>query len=43
MDVELDLEGHHVMLPGNGIGYPIQAKGIILSHLSFLFKAEDIV
>jgi len=41
--MKFDLEGHHIVLPGNGVGNTIQAKGIILSYLSFLFKAEDIV
>ena len=50
VDVELDLQGHHVVLPGDGvlpgsrgIGNPIQAEGVVLAHFPHLLKAEDIL
>lgn len=50
VDMELDLQGHHVVLPGDsvlpgsrGIGNPIQAEGVVLAHFPHLLKAEDIL
>lgn len=45
VDVELDLQGHHVVLPGDGvlpgsrgIGNPIQAEGVVLAHFPHLLS-----
>ncbi|GAI46264.1 unnamed protein product, partial [marine sediment metagenome] len=43
LNMKLYLEGNHVMLSGNGIAYPIQAKRIILGYFALLLKAQDII
>jgi hypothetical protein len=43
LDVELDFKGYHIVLSGDGIGYSVQAKGIILGYLAHLFEAEDVI
>ena len=43
VNVKPYLEGHHVVLPGDGVGGPIQAEGVVLAYLPLLFEAEDVV
>ena len=43
MDVKLDLKSYHIMLPGDGIGNPIQAEAIIFAYLPLFLEAKDII
>ncbi len=43
MDMELNLKRHHIVFPGDGIGNPLKAEGIIFVYLPLLLKAENVI
>ena len=41
--MKTDFESYHIVLPGDGVGNPIQAEAIIFAYLPLFLEAEDII